>query len=210
MVLIDLGTLKAQENQPTGYSGSIYFAADFMANKHPELVSDGFFEYNLNLFYIFGIEAGKYYGKNNFHLSVSRGIGDLFESIEDLGVEPMDNEVELQNSFSVALSYRQQISRVKETNRLVLNIGSRVTTMFYRYTGVKAKRDENSNAFSPTYTFNNFGMNTIGIEGAPYVEIGKHAPGEVGVFLNYELLYFRFNYQGAGVGTQRVSIILKF
>lgn len=181
-----------------------------MASKHPELISGGFFNYDLNLFYNSGIEAGLYQGKNNFNLTVSKGNADIFESIEEQGVEPMDNEVELHNSFSVALSYRQQYSRLKETDRVVANIGSRVTTMFYHYTGVKAIRHQASDGGAPTYTFEGFGMNTFGIEGAPYFEIGKQVSDKAGIFLNYELLYFRVTYQGFGIGTQRVSIMLKF
>lgn len=208
--LCGVPNLKAQESNPNGYYGSIYGLFVFMASNHPDLVADGFFDYSLNGFFTTGVEVGKYFGKNNLHISLSKGFSTLPESIEDYDVEPMDGEIELQNSFAIAMNYRQQISKIKQIDKIIVNIGSRVSTMYYRYSGVKAIRQDDRDGGPPTYTFDNYGMNTVGIEAAPYLEIGKHAPGKKGIFLNWEFLSIRLTYKGAGLGLQKVAIILKF
>ncbi|MCH2450698.1 MAG: hypothetical protein MK198_11200 [Gracilimonas sp.] len=203
--------IQAQEYMPEGYFGSINGSFHLLISNHPDLVwDDGLFNYSLAGFVMTGVDIGKYHGKHNFYLSLQRGFSILPESIEDEDTEPRDGEVELQNATSVAFSYRQQVSRIKETNRVVLNLGSRVTALYHNYSGVQATRHQDPFGAPPTYTFEEYGMNTFGIEAAPYLEIGKQAPGKKGIFFNWEFINFRFGYKHAALGLQKVSIILKF
>ncbi|WP_428236186.1 hypothetical protein [Gracilimonas sp.] len=203
--------IQAQDYTPGGYYASVHGGFDLLASNHPALVADGFFNFHLAGYVLTGVDVGKYSGKDNYHISIYRGFSASPKSIEDPDVEPGDKEVELQDLYSIGFTYKKQASRIKNTNRIVVNMGGRITTRVNYYSGVKAMRNTSENSGRPpTYTFNDFGMINGGVEIAPYLEVGKQSFGKKGVFINWELIYFRVGYQHIGLGTQKVSIILKF
>lgn len=91
-----------------------------------------------------------------------------------------------------------------------MNFGNRLSAMYNNYEGVKAYRQNDPNGGPPTYKFDDFSMNTIGLEARAYAEIGRKVPGKMGVFLNVELLYIRYNYKGFGLGAPRITIISRY
>lgn len=212
MLLLVSISIHAQHQQDSGkgYQLSLQRSYDMLASSNPALNSEGFFNFHLTGFKMVGLGVGRFNGKEQFQLSAFKGEANFPESIEDPGVEPLNKEVELQKAYSFALTYRKQVSRIKNSNRIVVNAGGRISAVFNYYRGVKAFREHRTGELRPSYTFGDFRMTTGGIEAAPYLEVGKHPPGRLGIFLNWELLYFRLGYYQLALGAQKVSIILKF
>ncbi|MCP9292251.1 hypothetical protein [Gracilimonas sediminicola] len=204
------GIIQAQDNTPTGYYASVHGAYDVMANNNLGLIADGFFTFHLQGTVLTGIDVGKYKGKDNYHISIYRGFMHPYYNINGPDKEPADKAVEIQKLYSLGLTYRKQATRVKKTKRIKVNVGGRVTVKVDRYSGIQARQNADDSWQRPTYTFDDFKMLTPGLEVAPYLEVGKQTPGEKGLFLNWEYLYFRVGYQHVALGVQKVSIVLKF
>jgi hypothetical protein len=163
------------------------------------------FAYYLEGYSSFGIEAGLLTGKRflSGYFRYGKSISDSF--IEEEG--GLNGEIELPQYVLIGGTFKYQLTKLKDTHRLVFNSGLRTSVFYSRYSGVQSFDDRSS----PTYSrLEDFTLNLLGLESGFYLEVGRTPIGKTGLFFNFEPLYFRVATEGFGMGSFKTSLKLTF
>ena len=205
LILLLMGlssSILAQNTKSTFVSASFSYDIAFVEERildYPE------FDYHLDGYTSFGIEAGQLIGRKTFSGFFRYGNSIIEPEMEQYGGQ--HGEIEIPDYFILGANFKYQISKLKESQKLVFNSGIRSSAIYGRYWGIRAFDDNSSPNRSK---FEDFHINLFGLEAGYYFEFGRKPVDKTGLFFNIEPIYVRATTDGFGIGLLKTSASVYF
>lgn len=204
LLIILTTSTKGLAQEQSGFYGGLGYSYEVMFTESRVTGPNQPFEYYLGGFILYGAEFGKHFGKNNVGGFIAFG-----SNSNPLELDPdidFDGDIDLLNTLTIGIIYRKQITKYKESNKVVFNFGYRSSLGFYQYTGDQLFVDENRNGRIEDFT-----LSIVGVESGLYLELGK-TPNDSrsGFAVNIEPIYVRVTNDGFGIGATKLTASLKF